>query len=174
MDYLAAAAANNLEQWQIQSSAATTPSREAAAQDRSTRRRANWIVKLVCTGSRQSQCRSAIPDLSRVAGSSTDATATSANAVVDRRSAAQRQRRQRERERSSQTVPTALLPLPEGSFPRHNLGSMTLQCPICSALHWEFERSPTPGSATPFKICCEDGKFDCPGSKSPTESCSRF
>ncbi|SCZ93878.1 BZ3500_MvSof-1268-A1-R1_Chr6-3g08945 [Microbotryum saponariae] len=94
----------------------------------------------------------AVPDPSRVAGSSTDATATSATTVVDRRPAGQRQRHQRARERSSQTVPTALLPLPEGPFPRHDLGSMTLQCPICSALHWEFERSPTPGSATPPEL----------------------
>ncbi|SGY79728.1 BQ5605_C008g05210 [Microbotryum silenes-dioicae] len=56
------------------------------------------------------------------------------------------------KERSGQTVPTALLPLPEGPFPRHDLGSTTLQCPICSALHWEFERSPTPGSATPPEL----------------------
>ncbi|SGY66915.1 BQ5605_C004g02721 [Microbotryum silenes-dioicae] len=66
------------------------------------------------------------------------------------------------KERSSQTVPTALLPLPERPVPWHNLGSMTLQCPICSALHWEFEKSPTPGGATPFKICCADGKFRVP------------
>ncbi|SGY57444.1 BQ5605_C006g04272 [Microbotryum silenes-dioicae] len=90
----------------------------------------------------------------------TDATATSATTVIDRRPAEQRQRPQHARERSSQTVPTALLPLPEGPFPRHDLGSMTLQCPICSALNWEFEKSPTPGGATPFKLCCADGKIE--------------
>ncbi|SCZ98690.1 BZ3500_MvSof-1268-A1-R1_Chr3-1g05552 [Microbotryum saponariae] len=45
------AANNNLEQSQIRSSGAKTPSREAAAQNRSTRRRAKWIVKSICTGS---------------------------------------------------------------------------------------------------------------------------
>ncbi|SGY66920.1 BQ5605_C004g02722 [Microbotryum silenes-dioicae] len=159
MDYLAR---RRQQPRKIADPAATTPSREAAARNQSTRRRANWIVKSICAGSRQSQCRTAITDLSRVAGSSTDATATSATIVVDRRSAAQRQRRQRERERSSQIVPTALLPLPERPVPRHDLESMTLQCPICSALHWEFEKSPTPGGATPFKICCADGKFRVP------------
>ncbi|SDA04743.1 BZ3501_MvSof-1269-A2-R1_Chr3-1g05223 [Microbotryum saponariae] len=44
------AANNNLEQSQIRSSGAKTPSREAAAQNRSTRRRAKWIVKSICTG----------------------------------------------------------------------------------------------------------------------------
>ncbi|SGY53419.1 BQ5605_C006g03757 [Microbotryum silenes-dioicae] len=109
----------------------------------------------------------AVSSLSRVAGSNTEATATSATTVVEQRSAAQRQRPQRARERSSQTVPTALLPLPEGPFPRHDLGSMTLQCPICSALHWEFEKSPTPGGATPFKLCCADGKVRLPGIEKP-------
>ncbi|SCZ88986.1 BZ3500_MvSof-1268-A1-R1_Chr1-1g00874 [Microbotryum saponariae] len=53
------AAANNLEQSQIRSSAEATPSREAAARNQSTRRRANWFVKSICTGSTQSQCRTA-------------------------------------------------------------------------------------------------------------------
>ncbi|SGY57418.1 BQ5605_C006g04269 [Microbotryum silenes-dioicae] len=35
------------------------PSPEAAARNRSTRRHANWFVKSTCTGSRQSQCRTA-------------------------------------------------------------------------------------------------------------------
>ncbi|SGY39129.1 BQ5605_C003g02152 [Microbotryum silenes-dioicae] len=35
------------------------PSPEAAARNRSRRRRANWFVKSTCTGSRQSQCRTA-------------------------------------------------------------------------------------------------------------------
>ncbi|SGY19927.1 BQ5605_C017g08388 [Microbotryum silenes-dioicae] len=109
----------------------------------------------------------AVSSLSRVAGSSTEATATSATTVVDQQSAGQRQQQQRAREPSGQTVPTALLPLPEGPFPRHNLGSMTLQCPICSALHWEFEKSPTPGGATPFKLCCADGKVRLPGIEKP-------
>ncbi|SGY12898.1 BQ5605_C011g06648 [Microbotryum silenes-dioicae] len=109
----------------------------------------------------------AVSSLSRVAGSSTEATATSATTVVDQQSAGQRQRQQRAREPLGQTVPTALLPLPEGPFPRHDLGSMTLQCPICSALHWEFEKSPTPGGATPFKLCCADGKVRLPGIEKP-------
>ncbi|SGY12271.1 BQ5605_C011g06449 [Microbotryum silenes-dioicae] len=154
---------NNFEQSQIRSSTPTTPSQEAAAQNRSTRRCARWIVKSTCTGSRQSQS----PDLSRDAGPSTDATATSATTVVNWRPAEQRQQHQRAREQSSQTVPTALLPLPEGPFPRHDLGSMTLQCPICLALHWEFEKSPTPGGATPFKLCCADGKVRLPGIEKP-------
>ncbi|SGY41612.1 BQ5605_C003g02533 [Microbotryum silenes-dioicae] len=74
----------------------------------------------------------AVPHVSRDAGSSKDATVTSATTVVDRRPAEQRPRHQRARERSSQTLPTALLPLPEGPFRRHDLGPMTLQSPICS------------------------------------------
>ncbi|SGY95754.1 BQ5605_C036g11513 [Microbotryum silenes-dioicae] len=35
------------------------PSPEAAARNRSTRRRANWFVNSTCTGSRQPQCRTA-------------------------------------------------------------------------------------------------------------------
>ncbi|SGY12473.1 BQ5605_C011g06518 [Microbotryum silenes-dioicae] len=108
-----------------------------------------------------------VPSLSRVASSSTEATATSATTVVDQRSAGQRQRQQRARERLSQTVPTALLPLPEGPFPQHNLGSMTLQCPICLALHWEFEKLSTPGGGTLFKLCCADSKVRLPGIKRP-------
>ncbi|SGY11909.1 BQ5605_C011g06315 [Microbotryum silenes-dioicae] len=35
------------------------------------------------------------------------------------------------------------------------------------ALHWEFEKSPTPGGATPFKLCCADGKVRLPGIEKP-------
>ncbi|SGY19864.1 BQ5605_C017g08356 [Microbotryum silenes-dioicae] len=135
--------------------------RQHAATNRSTRRRTKWIVESICTGSQQSQCGPANATGPQSFTSGLEIRSSTHGSGFKPFS------RRQFKEPLGQTVPTALLPLPEGPFPQHDLGSMTLQCPICSALHWEFEKSPTPGGATPFKLCCADGKVRLPGIEKP-------
>ncbi|SGY17272.1 BQ5605_C015g07731 [Microbotryum silenes-dioicae] len=62
--------------------------------------------------------------------------------------------------------PMALRPLPEGAYPRHDLGAMDLLCRKCSAFHWDFKR--LGGRDTPvFRAFCDDGKVDLPKIKKP-------
>ncbi|SCZ91922.1 BZ3500_MvSof-1268-A1-R1_Chr5-3g08221 [Microbotryum saponariae] len=62
--------------------------------------------------------------------------------------------------------PIALRPLPEGAYPRHDLGAMDVLFRKCCAFHWDFER--LGGRDTPvFRACCDDGKVELPIKKPP-------
>ena len=75
---------------------------------------------------------------------------------------------------STQELPIACHPLPPSTYPssseRHSLGSFTVVCPSCGALHLMEERLAQSSERSPkFGMCCKSGKISCPAMSDPPE-----
>ena len=75
---------------------------------------------------------------------------------------------------STQELPIACCPLPPSTYPssseRHSLGSFTVVCPSCGALHWMEERLAQSSERSPkFGMCCKSGKISWPAMPDPPE-----
>jgi hypothetical protein len=76
--------------------------------------------------------------------------------------------------RRTRELPIACQPLPPSTYPlsseRHSLGSFTVVCPSCSALHWMEERLARSSERSPkFGMCCNSGKISWPAMSDPPE-----
>ena len=74
----------------------------------------------------------------------------------------------------SRQLPLACQPLSPSTYPfpsqRHSLGSFTVECPSCHALHWIEERLTSSSTTLPkFGMCCNRGKISWPTISDPPE-----
>jgi hypothetical protein len=75
---------------------------------------------------------------------------------------------------SIRELPIACRPLSTSNYPlssqRHSLGSFTVQCPFCQALHWMEERLARSSIQSPkFGMCCNSGKIILPAPPEPPQ-----